>query len=56
MEEMPQQQNHSYTPEDRFFSILETNLDKYVNDRTAAYHFITSQLAQYKEGSLTLER
>jgi hypothetical protein len=35
-------------PNDKFFAILESNLENYINDRPAAYNFITSQLKNYR--------
>ena len=41
--------NHSeLSPEDKFFAVLERNLENYINDRPAAYQFIISQLSNFK--------
>jgi hypothetical protein len=36
------------SPEDNFFSVLETNLLQYGNDRDAARKFVHLQLQMYK--------
>jgi hypothetical protein len=40
-------------PDDKFFAILESNLENYINDRPAAYNFITQQLKNYRGKYLT---
>lgn len=35
------------TSKDRFFMSLEKNLNHYINDRSAAYDYITRELDQY---------
>lgn len=37
---------------DRFFLSLENNLEQYVNDRSAAYNFITKELNKYDDETL----
>lgn len=41
------------TPEDKFFGVLESNMMNYLNNRPAAYKFVTDQLREFK-GKLTL--
>jgi hypothetical protein len=38
----------SLSPEDKFFAVLEANLENYINDRPAAYEFIVGQLRSFK--------
>lgn len=44
----------SQTAKDHFFTVLESNLDKYANDRNAAYNFIINQLKVY-DGKFKLD-
>ena len=39
------------TPVDRFFLSLESNLSQFMNDRAAAYDFISNQLKQFQQDS-----
>ena len=50
-----QQQQQQLSPDDKFFAILESNLEKYMNNRPEAYEFIKSQLKNYRGKYLTLK-
>ena len=39
-----QSDQQNLSPEDKFFLTLERNLQNYIQDRVAAYEFVTRQL------------
>ena len=47
MMDLEQLRHYLRTSKDRFFMSLEKNLNHYINDRSAAYDYITRELNQY---------
>jgi len=51
IQEVMQELQLTNTPNDKFFSTLESNLKQFMDDRKAAYQFISNELKTFKEES-----
>ena len=48
IQEVMQELQLTNTPNDKFFSTLESNLKQFMDDRKAAYQFISNELKTFK--------